>query len=42
MHRPVSPHLTRSRSIRFDRQSLAEGGLALLIAYAVAYAFSAF
>ncbi len=42
MHRPVPPHLTRARSIRFDRQSLAQGGLAFLIAYAVAYAFNAF
>ena len=42
MHRPVRPHLTRARSIRFDMQSLAQGGLAFLIAYAVAYAFNAF
>jgi len=42
MHRPVPPHLTRARSIRFDMQSLAQSGLASLIAYAVAYAFNAF
>ncbi len=42
MHRPVPPYLSRSRSIRFDRQSLAQGGLAFLIAYAVAYAINTF
>ena len=42
MHRPVPPHLTRTRSLRFDLPSLAQGGLAFLIAYAVAYAFNAF
>lgn len=41
MHRPVPPHLTRVRAIRFDMQSLAQGGLAFLIAYAVAYVFNA-
>lgn len=41
MHRPVPPHRTRFRSIRFDMQSLAQGGLAFLIAYAVAYLFNA-
>jgi hypothetical protein len=42
MHRPVPPHLTRARSIRFDLSSLAQAGLASLIATAVAYAFNAF
>lgn len=42
MHRPVPPYRTRVRSIRFDMQSLAQGGLAFLIAYVVAYAFNAF
>ncbi len=42
MHRPVPPHLTRARSIRFDRQSFGPCGLAFLIAFAVAWAFNAF
>ncbi len=38
MHRPVRPHLTKFRALRFDMYSVAQGGLAFLIAYAIAYA----
>lgn len=41
MHRFVRPHLTKFRALRFDTQSVAQGGLAFLIAYAVAYAVNA-
>jgi len=42
MHRPVPPHLTRTRSLRFDKQSLAQIGLAVVIVFVVASAFHAF
>ena len=35
----IRKNVTRSHALRLDPPSIAQGGLAFLIAYAIAYAF---
>jgi hypothetical protein len=39
MLRRFRENVTRSHALRLDPPSIAQGGLAFLIAYAIAYAF---